>query len=73
MSFQGYLFYVNQKINQRTFWICSKYYHTKCKARCITNMENKIQKYSTMHNHPPDVEKVEFLKKQESATFYSSH
>lgn len=65
MLFYGYMFYVNQKINNRTFWICSKYYQTKCKARCVTNMDCKLQKWTTVHNHPPDNDKIELIKKQQ--------
>ncbi|XP_023014976.1 uncharacterized protein isoform X32 [Leptinotarsa decemlineata] len=56
--FKNYQFNLNQMLNKRYFWICSKYYQTKCKARCVTNCEGQVYRYNTCHNHPPDPEKI---------------
>ncbi|XP_018573597.1 protein tramtrack, beta isoform isoform X17 [Anoplophora glabripennis] len=64
MIYENYLFYINQTINNKLFWMCSNYYHTKCKARCVTSLEGKLQRISITHNHPPDCDKVQLAKGQ---------
>ncbi|XP_057667887.1 modifier of mdg4-like isoform X48 [Diorhabda carinulata] len=59
MIFKKYRYYVNQIHNNRIFWMCADYYHTKCKARCVTNAEGtSIFRYNEIHNHPPDTDET---------------
>lgn len=67
MLFHQCMFYINKEINNRTFWICSNYYKTKCKARCVTNMESKLEKWTGLHNHPPSNNRIEIIKEQQIA------
>lgn len=62
----GFLFYKNGGgSNSKTYWRCSNYYATQCRARII--IENStILNRTTEHNHAANAAKVEAIKKMES-------
>ncbi|KAH0822446.1 hypothetical protein GEV33_000345 [Tenebrio molitor] len=43
MIFKEHLFYKNQNIPGKTFWVCGNYYRSKCKARCVTDSTDPLQ------------------------------
>nr|CAI5843129.1 unnamed protein product [Callosobruchus analis]CAI5868935.1 unnamed protein product [Callosobruchus analis] len=48
-------------MNNRYFWMCRNYYHTKCKARCVTSVDDRLQRVSKNHNHPPDCDRAQLM------------
>ncbi|XP_044262655.1 protein tramtrack, beta isoform-like isoform X22 [Tribolium madens] len=58
MIYKEHVFYKNQKLGARIFWVCGHYYKTKCKVRCVTDMVGRIIRTSILHNHPPPVDKI---------------
>lgn len=49
----GYVYGINRRCQDRTFWLCSSYYRKdKCTAR-VTTIGNRTAKLSNEHNHPP--------------------
>lgn len=48
----GYIYCINRRTPERTFWLCNSYSKTKCTAR-VTTVGSKTAKLSNKHNHPP--------------------
>lgn len=59
----GYIYGINRRYQNKTFWLCSFYTKTKCTARVTTS--GTTAKLSNRHNHPP----TENKKQLENATF----
>ncbi|XP_019880604.1 protein tramtrack, beta isoform isoform X27 [Aethina tumida] len=52
LVYNGYKYYVNSRLTDRTYWLCSSYGKMdKCKARLMST--GKSIKLSSEHNHPP--------------------
>lgn len=76
MIYKEHVFYKNQKMKGRIFWVCGHYYRTKCKVRCVTDLTGRIIRTSTLHNHPPPVDKILCIDnkmREVFSTFLSQH
>ncbi|XP_008198860.1 protein tramtrack, beta isoform isoform X23 [Tribolium castaneum] len=58
MLYKEHVFYKNQKMGARIFWVCGHYYLTKCKARCSTDPTGRLMRINILHNHPPPTDKT---------------
>ncbi|XP_063907098.1 modifier of mdg4-like isoform X36 [Zophobas morio] len=71
MIFKEHLFYQNQRVPTRIFWVCAFYYKSKCRARCVTDLNGRINRTSLLHNHPPPTDNFHkfITEKKESPIF----
>lgn len=53
-----YDFNLARKTEQKTMWICSGYFKTKCRARATTS--GRMVYVSGVHNHEPKQKKSKF-------------
>lgn len=51
----GYMYGINRRYQNKTFWLCSWYTKTKCTARVTTS--GTTARLSNEHNHPPSEDK----------------
>lgn len=54
LYYDGHVFVMNKKINDRTFWACNMYLKTKCRKRLITVNGKVVKNHKmtlTSHNH----------------------
>lgn len=52
-----YTYFINNRHNDKTYWICSKNRSIRCHARLVTVLDqsgaDKILKLKMIHNHEP--------------------
>lgn len=56
----SHTYFLNNRHNDKTYWICSTNRKTRCAARLVTLDEkgkDKIIKRKEIHNHQPDIKK----------------
>ncbi|XP_072393815.1 uncharacterized protein [Diabrotica undecimpunctata] len=65
----NYVYKINNKMSDRTYWKCISYTRTQCKCRVTT--QGTIARINGVHNHPPTMESCHGLKSQRVFVTYN--
>lgn len=69
----NFTYFINNRHNNKTYWICSKNRSIRCHARLVTVLtdgQDTIIKRKEIHNHEPDAKPENSnVKKQEIENF----
>lgn len=65
----NFVYKINNKMADRTYWKCVCYSRSQCKARVTT--QGTIARITGVHNHEPTMENCDGLKSQRVSVFFN--